>query len=38
MKNMDFACKDNGDNIIIKFRNDPLYYKKKPLEYFSYDN
>ena len=37
-ENLDFSCKVDGENIILKFRNDPEYYKKSSLKHFNYDD
>jgi len=37
-ENFDFSCKVDDENIILKFRNDPKYYRKGSLKHFDYDN
>ena len=35
-ENLDFSCKVDEENIIIKFRNEPEYYRKGSLKYFNH--
>lgn len=37
-ENLDFFCKVDKENIIIKFRNEPEFYRKGSLKYFNHDD